>query len=411
MRAASDNKRGTIPMSPSPALSGGALEGVRVLDFSAMIAGPYCTRLMADVGAEVIKVEPPEGDFMRGRPPLRDGHSVYFGVLNCGKKSLAVDLKHPEGVALVKALVARADVVIENFRPGVMQRLGLEAALLRAINPRLVYCAISGYGQNGASSRLPGYAPIVQAASGYEVANLEYQGGGDKPLKSAMFVADYLTGVHAFGAINAALLRAARTGQGDSIDCALMDAMVGMLAYEVAVAQQPVHQPRPVYQPVRALDGHLMFAPISQGNFEDMARAMGRADWLVDDRFAKSLARAGNWDALMAEVEQWTRGRTCAECLAIMNEQGVPCARYQSVGDVVASTYAAERGLFTRASDAAGEFLATNPPFVMRGSGTRARVPELGESGAAVLKEWLHRSDDQIRSLVDAGALAGTFSA
>ena len=394
-------------MSPNSPASGGALEGVRVLDFSAMIAGPYCTRLMADLGAEGIKIEPPEGDFMRGRPPLRGGHSIYFGVLNCGKKSIAIDLKQADGIALVKALVEEADVVLENFRPGVMQRLGLDASVLRVINPRLVYCSISGYGQSGPSSRLPGYAPIVQAASGYEAANLEYQGSGDKPLKSAMFVADYLTGVHAFGAINAALLRAARSGQGDSIDCALMDAMVGMLAYEVAAAQAPVTQPRPVYQPSRTRDGFLMFAPISPANFEAMARATGHPEWIADPRFGKSLARAGNWDQLMAELETWTLTRTADECLTIMHEHGVPCARYNTVADVLASPYAAERGLFSKAEDGGGEFLATNPPFAMQGAGTRGQVPGLGEHGAALLESLLGWDAARIAAMVEAKVLHG----
>ena len=257
--------------------SAGALQGIRVLDFSAMIAGPYCTRLMADLGADVIKVEPPEGDYMRSRAPLREGRSVYFGVVNAGKRSMAVDLKKPAGAALVKDLAAASDVVVENFRPGVMQRLGFDYAALSAANPRLVYCSISGYGQEGAHARLPAYAPIVQAASGFDVTAMSHQ-RAERPPNSAIFIADYLTGVHAFGASCAALVRRERSGKGEYIDCALMDSMLGMLAYEVAEAQEPVSRPRPLYQATRAKDGFLMVAPISQGNFEDMARAMGRED-------------------------------------------------------------------------------------------------------------------------------------
>ena len=305
-----------------------------------------------------------------------------------------------DGKSMVKALVEKADVVMENFRPGVMQRLGLDSALLRQLNPRLVYCSISGYGQSGESSRLPGYAPIVQAASGYDLANLEYQRGGDKPLSSAMFVADYLTGVHAFGAINAALLRSARTGQGDTIDCALMDAMVGMLGYEVAAAQLPVDRPRHVYQATRAKDGFLMFAPISPANFEAMARAVGHPEWINDSRFAKPLTRAANWDQLMAELERWTAGRSAEECLSIMNTHGVPCARYNTVAEVMASPYAAGRGLFAKAQDGAGEFLTADPPFKMAGSGTRGRVPALGEHGEAILDALLGYAGTRIAQLV-----------
>ena len=138
-----------------------ALAGLRVLDFTSMIAGPYAARLLADVGAEVIKIESPEGDDMRQRAPLRNGHGTYFGQLNAGKKSLTLDLKNPEALVLVKRMVEKADVVLENFRPGVMQRLGLDYATLAAINPRLVYCSISGYGQSGPDAGKPAYAPVV----------------------------------------------------------------------------------------------------------------------------------------------------------------------------------------------------------------------------------------------------------
>ena len=180
---------------------------------------------------------------------------------------------------------------MENFRPGVMRRLGFDYATLSAANPRLVYCSISGYGQDGAHASLPAYAPIVQAASGFDVTAMSYQ-RADRPPNSAIFVADYLTGVHAFGASCAALVRRERSGKGEYIDCALMDSMLGMLAYEVAEAQEPVSRPRPLFQATRAKDGFLIVAPISQGNFEDMAHAMGRDDLKADARFATVGARS-----------------------------------------------------------------------------------------------------------------------
>ena len=154
-----------------------ALDGVRVVDFTTTIAGPHCTRLLADLGAKVIKLEAPEGDMMRARPPLRNGASTSFGQLNTGKKSVVLDLKRPEALAIVQRLVATADVVVENFRPGVMARFGLDYPVLRAAKPGLVYCAISGYGQTGPSAELPAYAPVIHAASGYEMAHLAYQPG------------------------------------------------------------------------------------------------------------------------------------------------------------------------------------------------------------------------------------------
>jgi CoA:oxalate CoA-transferase len=384
--------------------SPGALQGIRVLDFSAMIAGPYCTRLMADSGADVIKVEPPEGDYMRSRAPLREGRSVYFGVVNAGKRSVAVDLKKPAGAALVRDLAAASDVVVENFRPGVMRRLGFDYASLSAANPRLVYCSISGYGQDGAYASLPAYAPIVQAASGFDVTAMSHQ-RADRPPNSAIFVADYLTGVHAFGASCAALVRRERGGKGEYIDCALMDSMLGMLAYEVAEAQEPVSRSRPLYQATRAKDGFLMVAPISQGNFEDMARAMGREDLKADPRFATVGARSEHWDALMAELERWAASRTVAECEAAMAGGGVPFARYQTVAEVMDSPYAAARGLFATVQDGGHQIRATNPPFKMAGAAVGARVPGLGEHGPAVLEEVLGRTRKDIERLITEGVL------
>ena len=181
-----------------------ALDRVRVLDFTTTIAGPHCTRLMADLGAEVIKIEAPEGDMMRSRLPLRNGASTSFGQLNTGKKSLVLDLKRPEAVAVVQRLVKTADVVVENFRPGVMARFGLDYQSLRPHNPALVYCAISGYGQTGPSAGRPAYAPVIHASSGYDLAQIAHQLEPRAPDFCGIFIADVLTGTYAFGAVMAA---------------------------------------------------------------------------------------------------------------------------------------------------------------------------------------------------------------
>jgi crotonobetainyl-CoA:carnitine CoA-transferase CaiB-like acyl-CoA transferase len=399
-------------MTPPKEKSAGPLQGIRVLDFTAMIAGPYCTRLLADSGAQVIKVEPPEGDYMRGREPVRDGFSAYYSILNCGKQSLCLDLKKSEARELVHALVRQCDVLVENFRPGVMQRLGFDAATLEAKNPRLVYCSISGYGQSGAASERPAYAPIVHAASGYELANLHYQDNPERPLKSALFTADYLTGVHAFGAICAALVRRGRTGDGERIDCALMDSMLGMLAYECAAAQFPVRRPRPIFRPTRALDGFLIIAPISPANFADLAQAIDHPEWLSDRRFGSSEARAENWEALMREIDLWAADKTAAQCEAILSKGGVPCSRYHTVGEAMALPYAAERGLLSTVRDGAGEVKVPNAPFHMRAADVRARefVAALGEHNVHVLRECLDWSRDAIDDLASRGVLCGTAS-
>src|SRR3954470_4835265 len=167
-----------------------AFDRLRVIDFTTTIAGPHCTRLLSDIGAEVIKIEAPEGDMMRARPPLRNGASTSFGQLNTGKKSVVLDLKRPEAIAAVKRPAATADVVVENFRPGVMARFGLDYETLRAVKLDLVFCAISGYGQTGPSAGLPAYAPVIHASSGYDLAQIAYQLEPRRPDFCGIYIAD-----------------------------------------------------------------------------------------------------------------------------------------------------------------------------------------------------------------------------
>ena len=252
------------------------LEGVRVLDFSIMLAGPYCARLLADVGADVIKIEPPEGDDMRLRTPLRDGQSTYFGQLNAGKRSLALDLKSADAIKLVHRLVAEADILVENFRPGVMDRLGLGYEALREINPRLIYCSISGYGQSGPAAERAAYAMIVHAESGFDrVADALCRGPGPARRPGAVFVADVLGGIFGYSAIQTALVQRARTGKGQRIDVALMDCMLNLLVYELQEAQFPIRAPRPTYGPVRAKDGDILIAPVTAAQLRGALRGDG----------------------------------------------------------------------------------------------------------------------------------------
>ena len=387
----------------------GAYEGLRVLDFTAMIAGPQCTRMLADLGAEVIKIEPPEGDYMRTRGPLRNGHSAYYGSLNCGKKSLCLDLKQDAARALVMELAAKADVVVENFRPGVMKRLGFDYERVSAANPSVVYCSISGYGQSGSYSQRPAYAPIVHAASGYEMAMLDYQDGVGLPLKSGIFIADILSGVNAFGGVSAALYRRARTGEGEYVDVTLMDTMLGLLVYECQEAQFPQAQRRLLYRATAAKDGFVILAPISQANFEDMAKTAGHPEWIADPRFATNAARSGNWDALMDLIDEWAADRSAEECERVMREGGVPCSRYNTVREAMATPYAAERGSFVRASDGGGEFLAPNPAFRMRhsASGAKPWVDAPGAHNRDIVGGLLGRDAAQITRLYGDGVLCG----
>ena len=371
-------------------MSSEILSGVRVLDFTTTIAGPHCGRLLADLGADVVKIESPDGDMMRTRPPLRRGASTSYGQLNAGKKSLVLDLKQPAAVEVVKRLARRADVLVENFRPGVMQRLGLDWAVLAKIHPALVYCAISGYGQTGPSAGLPAYAPVIHAASGYDVAHLSYQDGRTKPDNNGIFIADVLSGTYAFGAILAALHHRDRTGQGQLVDVSMLESMLTMTLSEMQRAQFPMPLPgRPMFGPIETSDGYIMLAVASERTFADLARAAGREDWLADPRFAVYADRRRNWHLFVEELEQWSRRLTTGQCQAAFDRFGVPCSRYRTVEEAMADPQLEHRRAFGEVQDAGGTFRALNPPFRFSDApaAVRSHVAALGEDSGAILAE------------------------
>jgi CoA:oxalate CoA-transferase len=382
------------------------LAGLRVLDFSIMLAGPYCARLLADVGAEVIKIEPPEGDDMRLRTPLRDGHSAYFGQLNAGKRSLALDLKNAEAIRLIHRLVADTDIVVENFRPGVMDRLGLGYEALREINPRLIYCSISGYGQSGPDAERAAYAMIVHAESGFDWSLMRYAGDRDRPAAGAIFVADVLGGIFGYSAIQTALVQRSRTGKGQRIDVALMDCMLNLLVYELQEAQFPIRAPRPTYGPVRAKDGDILIAPVTARNFDALCEVTGQGELANDPRFNALPARGANWTAMMQVVEKWTERHTADECLAALDAAGVPCARYRDPGAALTDPHLLARGSFATVSDGAGEFVGVNAPWKMSGAETSIgrEIPAIGAHRDEVLSRALGLSPAAIASLADTGA-------
>jgi len=384
----------------------GALDGFRVLDFSIMLAGPYCARMLADLGADVIKIEPPEGDDMRLRTPRRNGYSSYFGQLNAGKRSVTLDLKSKSAIEIAQKLATESDIVVENFRPGVMNRVGLGYEQLRPVNPRLVYCSISGYGQTGPRAGRAAYAMIVHAESGFDRTLMRYAGDRDRPAPGAIFVADVLGAVYAFGAIQTALVQRGRTGQGQHVDIALSDCMSNLLVYEMQEAQFPIAAPRPVYGPVRASDGDLLIAPITPRNYDALCDVTRLDQLRGDPRFASIPARGANWPAMMAVVEQWTSQRSVAECLAQLDAAGVPCSTYLDPGDQLQDAHAIERGLFEQVTDGAGTFLGVNPPWQMSQSRSslRDRVPEIGEHTEAVLRDVLQLDDEARFRLRAAGA-------
>ena len=372
------------PQNESP------LAGIRVLDFTNMLSGPYCTRLLADLGADVIKVEPPVGDHNRTRRPVRNGSSSFFGHLNCGKRSIVLDLKRDAGREAAVGLAKLSDVIVENWRPGVADRLGVGYQALSVLQPRLIYCSVSGFGQDGPIAQRPAYAPIVHAASGFDLAQVDYQGGG-RPANTATFIADVFGGMSAFGAVQTALFRREQSGHGQFIDVALMDCMLNLLVYECQEAQAPSNEKIRVYQPLKTLDGYIVVAPTSQKNFEQLAHAVGHPEWMTDHRFTKTRTREAHWSELMDCIEAWTSKRMGSESEAALLAGGVPCTRYRTVAEAMNDPQTVARGALSRVRDKAGEYWVPNAPFQMPGLDIAARphVPELGEHSNAVLGSLL----------------------
>jgi CoA:oxalate CoA-transferase len=383
------------------------LDHIRVLDFTTTIAGPHCARLMADLGATVIKIEAPDGDMMRTRPPIRDGASTTFGQLNAGKHSVVLDLKQPAAQDIVRRLLATTDVLVENFRPGVMRRFGLDYAALGDAFPALIYCAISGYGQTGPSSDLAAYAPAIHAASGYDMAHLAYQPGRERPDNCGIYVADVLSGTYAFGAVMTALLQRQQTGRGQMIDVSMLEAMLTLLLGEVQTAQFPVPPAgRPMFGPVRTADGYIMPAVASERTFQGLARAAGHPEWISDARFAAYPDRRRNWGELIDELELWSDRLPTAACQAAFDREGVPSSPYRSVHEVLTDPQLAHREALADVHDAGGSFRVMNPPFRLSAAAAQAGgfAAALGEHTRDVLREAGY-SDAQIEAFAGAGAI------
>ena len=392
----------TIPQHNEDGLTG-CFASLRVLDFSTTIAGPHCARMLADMGAEVIKIENAEGETMRTRPPVRNGCSTPFGQLNVGKKSLVLDLKSKEGLEAVRQLVATADVLVENFRPGVMRRLKLDHETLRPLNPKLVYCSISGYGQTGPSAELPAYAPVIHAASGYDMAHLAYQPGRERPDYCGIYHADVFAGTYAFGAIASALYQRSRTQLGQHIDVSMLESMLMLTLNEVQWSQfQVAPTSRPMFGPIATSDGYVMLAIASEKTFQGLTKVIGRPEWVSDPRFAKYADRRNNWSELMDGVEAWSHRVTTEQCLAGLNREGVPSSAYRTVAQALADPQLAHRRALAEVEDDGGTFRMMNLPFRMSGAKVAAgkRVSTLGEHTRALLQET-GLSEDQIAAFSD----------
>jgi crotonobetainyl-CoA:carnitine CoA-transferase CaiB-like acyl-CoA transferase len=367
-----------------------AFAGLRVLDFSTTIAGPHCARMLADMGAEVIKIETDGGETMRSRPPVRKGCSTVFGQLNVGKKSMVLDLKSADGMDAVRALVATADILVENFRPGVMRRLRLDYDNLRALNPKLIYCSISGYGQTGPSAELPAYAPVIHAASGYDMAHLAYQPGRNRPDYCGIYHADVVTGTYGFGAIASALYQRTVTGLGQHIDVSMMESMLTLTVMELQASQFTVKPPpRPMFGPTETADGYVMITVASEKTFQCLMKVIGRPEWVSDPRFATYTARRDHWADMMDGVEAWSRAISTEASLVALAAEGVPASAYRTIAEALRDPQLAHRRALSEVEDEGGAFKVLNLPFRMSAADTAPgpRMAALGEHTRELLDE------------------------
>ncbi len=393
------------------------LAGLTVVDFTRVLAGPYCTRLLADVGARVIKIERPgRGDDVRLAPlqleTERDDQSTYFQRCNAGKLGMAIDLAHPEAPGVVLDLARAADVVVENFVPGVMTRLGYDYAALAAVRPGLVYCSISGYGQTGPWRGRPAFAHVIHAVSG--LMHLE-QEDGSPPRVLYLQAADVLAGTHAFGAIVAALVRRARTGEGAYVDVSMLESLIAAedITYGSVLNGGDAYPGPRRGMLVHSIGGrHLAMQVVgAQELWPRLVAALGRSGLLIDPRFATSIGRREHWPELKACVIEWLDGFTSVdEALDALMAARVPCAPVLSPREVVAHPHLAARGAFPAVSHPArGEVRVTATPFHVDGHpvGPAAAAPyRSGEHTRAVLADVLGYAPARIEELIHLGAVA-----
>ncbi|OQM75340.1 CaiB/BaiF CoA transferase family protein [Manganibacter manganicus] len=375
----------------------GPLSGIKVLDLSRVLAGPYCTALLADLGAEIIKLEPPAGDDYRHIGPFKDGESALFVLNNRGKKSITLDLKKPADLELAQALAARVDVVVENFRPGVAARLGLGAEALRKANSRLVYCSISGFGQDGPFKDLPAYDLVVQAMSGLMAATGE-EGGA--PLKVGESIADLVAGLFASWSIMAALVQRNATGQGATLDIAMYDALFSMLTTSHAqhfysgMLPGRVGNRHPLSTPFgcfRTSDGQVVIAVLNSGQFQRLATLIGQPEIAGDPRFASDSSRTENEPALKALIEAWSGGLTTEQAVAALAAQGLPTAPIWDIAQAADNEHAAARGLVgSLQHPVLGQAPVVGQPVRFDGEKPLAAsaAPSLGGDMEAVLKQF-----------------------
>jgi crotonobetainyl-CoA:carnitine CoA-transferase CaiB-like acyl-CoA transferase len=371
----------------------GPLAGVRVVELARILAGPWCGQMLADLGAEVIKVESPEGDdTRRWGPPFidRDGErtAAYFHACNRGKQSVTANFATPEGQALVRALVAEADILIENFKLGGLGRFGLDWARLRQVNPRLIYCSITGFGQDGPYAHRAGYDYIMQGMTGLMSITGTPEG---QPQRVGVAVVDLATGLYACSAILAALHRRDRTGEGSHVDLSLFDSGIALtanqamnyLASGIAPVRQGNQHPNLVpYQVFDCADGHIIIATGNDAQYRRLCGMLDLAPLAADPRFATNADRIAHRDTLVVLLAEATRTRAKADLLAACEAQGIPAGPINDLAEVFADPHAMARGMVM---DLDG-IPSVRPPFRFDGASSAADrpSPRLDEHGAEI---------------------------
>ena len=405
----------------------GPLNDVVVLDLSRILAGPWATQVLADLGATVIKVERPgEGDDTRrwGPPWLKDGagadtaESAYYLGANRGKQSVAIDFTRPEGADLVRALARRAHVLVENFKVGGLAKYGLDWPSLRALNPRLVYCSITGYGQTGPYAQRAGYDAAIQAEGGLMSITGEPGGTpGGGPQKVGVAVADLMTGMYAVAGILAALRHADATGEGQQIDLALLDTQVGWLANQamnylvggaVPGRQGTAHPNIVPYQVMPAADGHFMLAVGNDAQFRRCCAVVGRPEWADDPRFATNAARVAQRAELVPLLAAELRRRPAREWLDALSRETVPCAPVNTLDQVFDDPQVRARGMRVDLPHALGGTVPmVGSPLKLSATPVeyRSAPPLLGADTRAVLRERLGLADAQVDALAAQGVI------
>ena len=392
------------------------LEGLTVLDFSRVLAGPYCTMQLGDLGARVIKIEQPgRGDDTRAwGPPFISGESAYFLSVNRNKESVALDLKHAAARPILDALLARADVLVENFRPGTMERLGLGYDTVAAQHPRLVYCSISGFGQSGPRRAEPGYDAMMQAEAGL----MSITGAGDgPPFRVGVAVGDIATGMFAVQGILAALVARGRTGRGQRVDVAMLDAITALLTYQassaLATGETPVrmgnrHPSIAPYDTFTAADGEFVLSVGNDDQFRRLASVLRQPALADDPRFRTNADRVAHSDALRRELTAWLSSWRRADLLEALKHAGVPSAAVRTITEALADPQLAAREMIVPLEHvSAGTVRVLGTPLKLSATPASVRTPPpaLGEHTETVLAET-GLSADEIRELKRAGAIA-----